>query len=44
MSCSGSTTCGMSDPKTFDAIDGTPIKYGWPDHYKRQNTKAERDF
>lgn len=44
MSCSGSTTCGMSDPKTFDAIDGTPIKYGSPANYKRQNAKAERDF
>jgi hypothetical protein len=44
MSCSGSTTCGMSDPKTFDAIDGTPIFYGSPGEYTRKQIKAERAF
>lgn len=44
MGCSGSTTCGMSDPKSFDAIDGTPIKYGRPGDYTRITVRAERSF
>lgn len=44
MSCSGSTTCGMSNPKTFSAIDGTPIKYGSPGNYSVRDVKAERSF
>jgi hypothetical protein len=44
MSCSGSTTCGMNDPKTFDAIDKTPIRYGSPGNYTRVNVKAESAF
>lgn len=44
MGCSDSTTCGMNDPKTFDAIDRTPIKYGWPGNYSRINVRAERTF
>jgi hypothetical protein len=44
MSCSGSTTCGMVNPKSFDAIDGTPIKYGSPENYVRKTIKAERSF
>jgi hypothetical protein len=42
MSCSGSTTCGMNDPKTFDAIGPTPIKYGSPGDYTRKEIRCER--
>ncbi|HEY6567853.1 MAG TPA: extensin family protein [Actinomycetota bacterium] len=42
MSCSGSSTCGMNDPKTFDAIGPTPIKYGSPGDYTRKEIKCER--
>lgn len=44
MSCSGSTTCGMRTPKTFDAIDGVPIKYGSPGNYARRAVKSEQSF
>ena len=44
MSCSGSTTCGMSTPKTFSAIDGTPIKYGSPGSYSQRDVKTEKSF
>lgn len=44
MSCSGSTSCGMSDPKEFDAIGNTPLRYGSPGNYVKKTIKAERDF
>lgn len=44
MSCSGSTSCGMADPKEFDAIGNTPLRYGSPGNYVRKTIKAERDF
>jgi len=44
MSCTTSTTCGMSDPKVFDAIDRTPIKYGSPGNYGQREIRAERSF
>ena len=44
MSCSGSQTCGMENPKTFDGIDGTPIKYGSPGNYRRIEIQAETAF
>jgi hypothetical protein len=43
--CDSTTTCGMSNPKTFDAIDGTPIKYANScSSYTQQNVRAETSF
>jgi hypothetical protein len=44
MSCSGSTTCGMNDPKEFDAIGTVPLKYGSPGNYVRRTVRAEKQF
>lgn len=44
MSCSGSTTCGMNDPKEFDAIGNVPLRYGGPGNYVKRSIRAERAF
>ncbi|HET9311484.1 MAG TPA: extensin family protein [Actinomycetota bacterium] len=44
MSCSGATSCGMVDRKDFDAIGGTPVRYGSPGDYVRRTISCERSF
>lgn len=46
MGCSGASAseCGVNNPKTFDAIDGTPIKYKFPDGYERIDVKTTTGF
>ncbi len=44
MSCSGSTSCGMENPRSFDAIGAIPIKFGGPGSYSRRVIKCERTF
>lgn len=36
--------CGMSNPKTFDNIDGTPIKYGQPGTYAQRPESSETSY
>lgn len=36
--------CGMTNPKTFDNIDGTPIKYGSPGNHTQGNATCETAF
>lgn len=44
MTCNGTSGCSMSTPKTFRAIDGTPIKYGSPGNYSQIDIRAETSF
>lgn len=36
--------CGMANPKTFNNIDGVPIKYGQPGAYSQINVQSETSF
>lgn len=43
--CDDSTTCGMTNPRQFSSIDGTPIKYsGSCSGWTQQSVRAESAF
>lgn len=46
MGCAGnpSSACGMTTPKTFSTLDGTPVKYGSPGNYSQISIRAETSF
>ena len=44
MGCAGATECGVENPKWFDEINGTPIRYGSPGNYDRKEVKAGTGF